>query len=742
MIFFALTVFGLGAALVIWMGTLFVDSNPLALLVTAIIGAGYVAGAVELLRFHRRTARLAAALGTVSDVPDNPDDWLSTLPADMRGGVENRIRGEQGGFPAPVLTPYLTGLLVMLGLLGTFVGMGATLQGAVSALEGSTELEAIRQGLTAPIEGLGMAFGTSVAGVSASAALGLVATLCRRERLQALAQLDGLVKRSFFRFSPQGYQQRILEAIQQQGEMLPQLINNVSEHSSALTAFVDKLDTRLAESQQQFLARIADIHRQLATSVDQSLKTSLGDSGRLAGESLRPVLAETLQGLTASATATQQVLQDNGREQLRVITDIVETSTAALQRDWQQVSSRQRDEHRELLDRIGASVADLSDTHQAGISQLLDGFQSLQAASETLTDSERQLQGERRKTVTALNDLAVTMSSSGDSQRRDFQAQSSALVDKITQLSEVLSASATEQASTLHSEQQALNHQLAVNYQALCQRISDSLDAAASRQGEQTLKVLEPLVKETMATLTDEAGSTRDTLLESSARQSHALTTELRTLSQSLTDRWQQALDLQQESSEAFVARTFDAIDTQRQRFDANADKLMATVASLQQQVSDTLARDNDVHRQQLTLTADFATLVTTIGDSVEAQRTVVETLTGKADTLFTQLADKLARDVEIETGKIADAADHFTVSASELASLGEALADVVRGFAGANDQLAGAADKLETAVSQSAQRSDEQLAYYVAQAREVIDHSVLSQQELIEQMRQLSRTA
>jgi biopolymer transport protein ExbB/TolQ len=64
----------------------------------------------------------------------------------------------------------------MLGLLGTFVGMVDTFQGAVFALEGSTELQAIREGLAAPINGLSLAFGTSFAGVAASAMLGLSST--------------------------------------------------------------------------------------------------------------------------------------------------------------------------------------------------------------------------------------------------------------------------------------------------------------------------------------------------------------------------------------------------------------------------------------------------------------------------------------------------------------------------------------------------------------------------------------
>jgi hypothetical protein len=44
---------------------------------------------------------------------------------------------------------------------------------------------------------------------------------------------------------------------------------------------------------------------------------------------------------------------------------------------------------------------------------------------------------------------------------------------------------------------------------------------------------------------------------------------------------------------------------------------------------------------------------------------------------------------------------------------------------------------RIETALGRSTARSDEQLAYYVAQAREVIDLSIASQQGLVENLRE-----
>ena len=45
---------------------------------------------------------------------------------------------------------------------------------------------------------------------------------------------------------------------------------------------------------------------------------------------------------------------------------------------------------------------------------------------------------------------------------------------------------------------------------------------------------------------------------------------------------------------------------------------------------------------------------------------------------------------------------------------------------------------RVEGAIGESMARSDEQLAYYVAQAREVIDLSISAQQGIVEDLRQL----
>ena len=62
--------------------------------------------------------------------------------------------------------------------------------------------------------------------------------------------------------------------------------------------------------------------------------------------------------------------------------------------------------------------------------------------------------------------------------------------------------------------------------------------------------------------------------------------------------------------------------------------------------------------------------------------------------------------------------------------------------FQAGNDKLAQVLQQVEASLTRATARSDEQLAYYVAQAREVIDLSIASQQGLVDNLRQLQGRA
>jgi len=79
------------------------------------------------------------------------------------------------------LSRYMTGLLIFLGLLGTFWGLIATVGSVGRVLEGlqvqgdaGTMFDSLRDGLAAPLSGMGIAFSSSLFGLAGSLILGFL----------------------------------------------------------------------------------------------------------------------------------------------------------------------------------------------------------------------------------------------------------------------------------------------------------------------------------------------------------------------------------------------------------------------------------------------------------------------------------------------------------------------------------------------------------------------------------------
>jgi len=127
--------FTVGLLVIVWVGAGYVPGNPLALALVLLIGGFFVMGAMELRRFQQATGGLAHVLHTTTEAPLELASWLARVPAGLQNAVRLRVEGERVALPGPALTPYLTGFLVLLGMLGTFLGMVVTLRGTGIALE-------------------------------------------------------------------------------------------------------------------------------------------------------------------------------------------------------------------------------------------------------------------------------------------------------------------------------------------------------------------------------------------------------------------------------------------------------------------------------------------------------------------------------------------------------------------------------------------------------------------------------
>ncbi|CDN62422.1 Methyl-accepting chemotaxis protein [Burkholderia cenocepacia H111] len=373
-----------------WIGAGYVASNPLAAAVTLLIGACYVAGAWELLRYRQATATLSHAVAGLTEPPAKLDPWLDTLHPGLRGAVRARVEGARVALPGPALTPYLVGLLVLLGMLGTLLGMVVTLKGTGAALESATDLDAIRASLIAPVKGLGFAFGTSIAGVATSAMLGLLSALVRRERIDAAQQLDAKIATTLRVHSSAHQRDESFRLLQRQADVMPALVDRLQTMMTTLEARSVALHDRQLESQQAFFDRTERAYAGLASNVGDALKESAAESARVAGAALQPVVAATMTGLAQEMAALRDTVTGAVQRQLDGLTDGFEKTTGNVTAVWNRALDEQRRAGDAVAQQLQTTLGQFTDTFAQRSSDLLDGVATrLESTEGRLSDAWR-----------------------------------------------------------------------------------------------------------------------------------------------------------------------------------------------------------------------------------------------------------------------------------------------------------------------------------------------------------------
>ena len=604
-----------GLVAIAWVAAGYLRSNPLALAMTLLIGAFYAMGVLELQRFQKDTAGLSQALASLTGPPAHAGEWLSSLPDALRHHVRLRLDGQRSALPGPALTPYLAGLLVLLGMLGTFVGMVVTLNGTGLALENAADVQSMRDSLAAPVRGLGLAFGTSVAGVAASAMLGLMSALCRRARQQTGQQLDAQLASTLQTCTRahqlQAQRDAAWQLQQQQAQMQAQtwpllvdrlqglmaqlqaqslssqaqLIEQAQRSHALLQEHAQQAHAQLLASQQQFQGGAEAAYRALAASVDQTLQRSLNEAARSAAATQSSVLQTSMAGITLETAALHGHIASTVQQQLNGLAQRFEQQSTA----W--------------VDTVGSQV-------QAQTSALL----------RTLADSQ-----------------------------------------------------AAQQA-----EQAALDQNRLAAWTAALATMAQQLEHSAGH-------------------ITAQA--------EAQAR-----------------------------STVAEVARL---VQTAAEAPRAAAD----VVAQLRDKLSESLARDNAMLEERGRIMATLNTVLGAVQHTSTEQTAAIDRLVASTAAWLEQAGARFTDKVDSESARLEQVAAQLTGSAVDVASLGEAFAAAVDQFSQSSSHTVAHLQRVEEALTSSRTRNDEQLAYYVAQAREVIDLSLLSQKSVVDELQRLARS-
>jgi len=706
-------VFGAGLAAVGWVAWGFVGSSPLALAMTVLMGGVYVLGAAELMRFRAATASLAAALADMAQPLTDLGAWLERLPPPLRGPVRQRIEGARVALPGPALAPYLVGLLVMLGMLGTFLGMVVTFKGAVLALEVSANLEAVRAALAAPIKGLGLSFGTSVAGVATSAMLGLLLALCRRERLEALRLLDVRIATVLRPFSPAHRRDEMFHALQAQAQALPLIAQHLQGLMDGLERRHGQLNDQLLERQQAFHQEAASAYTQLASAVGASLQGSLEAGTRQAGEVIRPVVEQAMHTLAQEARSSHAQLREVTGAQMQ-----------ALSGQWEGTA-------RQVADTWLTALHGQEQAQQAQAARL---DAALEAAEQAFEQRSGALQAALHETVTQ----AHAAQAAADQQR--LAEWSRSMQDMARML-----AAQWQQAGVQAVEQQ---QRVCLSMEEATARITERMDeqaqqamGGASRLLDQTDALMRTRM-ETEAQWVQAQGQRMDQL-------AHVWRTELGALRDEEAARAQAAverLDVLQAAVAGHLATLGAALEAPLTRLLQTASDVpqaaAEVIAQLRQEMTRLGERDNIALAERTAMMEQLGSLLHSVNEAAVQQRAAIESLVHSAASVLEQAGQQFAQSLQAQAGTVDGVAAHVAASAVELSSLGESFGHGVGLFSASSEKLTQSLQRIEAALGQSLSRSDEQLAYYVAQAREVIDLSISAQQGIVEDLRRLNSRA
>ena len=701
--------FGLGGAAVAWVGSGFVGTNGLALTMTALIGAVFVFGAWELRQFRQATSALSSALAATPEQLSDLGHWLTGLPASLRTTVRLRVEGERVGLPGPSLTPYLVGLLVMLGMLGTFLGMVVTLNGAVFALEGTTDLTAIRAALAAPIKGLGLAFGTSVAGVAASAMLGLMSALSRRERVQAAQLLDTQIATHLRGFSLVHQRQETFKALQAQSQALPEVVTHLQAMMTQMERMSTQLNERLLGNQDQFHKDVKGVYTDLAVSVDTSLRNSLSQGAQIAGESLQPAVDAALNGIAAQAQLMHERMVDTVQLQLDGLTERFGATSSTVAATWTDALASQEQANAKLVGGVERTLGAFADTFEQRSGALVT---SVNSAYATLQADQASADAQRLQAWTqSLQGVGATLQSEWQGTSEKTLAQQQAICSTLTQAVQRV----TEQAQASTTQTLADTTRLITSAEDLMHsRIA--AEANWIEQHNARMAQLSTQMQIELGALREEEAQRGNAAVARLAELQTALTGHLTTLGTALEDPITRLIETASEAPRAAAE----------------------VIGQLRKEVSSSVARDNALLEERSRIMATLNTLLESINHASVEQRAVIDTLVASSAVALNTAGSEFSDKVGAEAGKLSDIAAHVTSSAVEVSSLSEAFGFAVNSFSEANEKLIANLQRIEGAMDKSLARSDDQLAYYVAQAREIIDLSLMSQKEIFEELRQL----
>lgn len=699
-----------------------------ASLIVAAIGGALLLGLAELVQRQLRAARLEAE---VRALPAHPSE--SSL--DVVGPqLQSLLRARLENLPAPSLgesiAPFFTGLLVMLGLLGTLLGLFQTVHGASHALTSASDVDALRRNLAAPIAGLTRSFGCSAAGISASAMLGLALALVRRRESQLLRAINAYAAGPLRAHSPQRKQARALEQLATQGNATGAL-EGIGQKLGELSGQVIALQTQALQAQKEAFS-------ELLGSMREALTRTASDSGEQLVSKLGPLLSEVAERSAGALTSQADAFAGAVRE---------------LRAELSQDANERRKETSEALQRLRAQLDEAERSRASAHAAELDKLATL--ASQSLSEAERRereaaerwqqqlrrldaqleaAQNAEAERLRSLDQQLASLRQRDDASRGELDVLTQRVGEELTRLVGALDAQITARSSL---EREHADHTL---------RAAQQLSAAATTleaQADKQLAALEHTAAEQKATFS-RLVEQLPALFERAARSSQeAAEQALAQLTQLTEQRLTQVSELLHKDIEHRAELDQNVAERAKSAFDDAVQKsgelarLLTRIEELLPQLSDaaqagaaqTLERISEHMEEQATR---FASFENALADARQEQ-------VGALAAQLTQHASDLEQKLSQTVGTVQEAAAVWQASSAEMQAVASLFASSIERQRDASNALIESLGDVEGAVERAGQHAaHDALSDQLAATQEVFARQLQFQRELFEQLRAL----
>jgi hypothetical protein len=341
------------------------------------------------------------------------------------------------------LARYMIGLLIFLGLLGTFWGLLQTI-GAVADAIASLQVAAgdtvqmfskLKNSIEGPLKGMSTAFGASLFGLSGSLVLGFLELQASQAQGRFHSELEEWLARATSLSGPAlppeapasvpAYIEALLERSAEGLDALTRTTQRIEEGRLSATAGNATLIERLAalaesmRAQQNLLARFTELSIDMRGAIGRLADRSGDEADREAEAAHRRNVETLLNRLVEEDARTRAAIADELRGVFGRISD-----RAADETDREAVLARQRE--------IEAQVARVAEEGARGRSELVDELRGLatRVADRTAADADREaLLAQQRAIEERIGKIAEELH--GAAQQQSLESQIARLGEEL-----------------------------------------------------------------------------------------------------------------------------------------------------------------------------------------------------------------------------------------------------------------------------------------------------------------------